>query len=119
MAHEPTSTPKQPDERTQAVVGALADILQPELFRRNPFRVLGLPVTATTRAIAAQVQKLGSVAERGGSDAALEGPFPIKPPPNANDIKAAVRQLHDPLRRLLCELFWLWPLDGGDGASDP
>ena len=119
MAHGATSTPKQLDERTQAVAGALADILQPELFRRNPFRVLGLPVTATTRAIAAQVQKLAPIAERGGSDAALDGPFPIKPPPGTNDIKAAVRQLHDPLRRLLCELFCFWPMVGGDGASDP
>jgi hypothetical protein len=119
MASEATSPPKRPDERTHAVEDALADILKPERFRRNPFRVLGLPVTATTRATATQVQKLSAVAERAGSDTALDGPFPIRPPPGTNDIKAAVRQLHDPLRRLIYELFWFWPLDGGDGASDP
>jgi cell division septum initiation protein DivIVA len=120
MAHEATGSPKRPDERTHAVEEALADILQPELFQCNPFRVLGLPVTAATRAIATQVQKLSAACEcGGGADAALDGPFPIRPPPRTNDIKAALRQLHDPLRRLIYELFWFWPLDGGDGASDP
>jgi hypothetical protein len=100
------------------VAALLAEIATPDLYRRNPFRVLGLPITATTRAIATQVQKLVVLAELGSTDPALAGPFPLNPPPSLEDIRRAEKELHDPTRRIIHEFFWFWPLDGADGAKD-
>ena len=110
----------EPDQAANHTVRSLLDeIVIPELYRKNPFRILGLPSTATTRAITMQVQKLQVLAELGSTDPNLAGAFPLNPPPTLEEIKAAERELHDPVRRVIHELFWLWPLDGGDGGADP
>ena len=102
-----------------AVESLITTLVTPELYVRNPFRVLGVSTLASTKAIASQVQKLGVLAEIGGVDSSLVGPFPITPPPAIDDIRKAERQLHDPVQRIIAELFWFWPLDGSDGENDP
>ena len=96
----------------------LLEFATPTLYRRNAFRVLGLPVTATTRVIATQVQKLQVLASLGRSDPALQGPFALKPAPTDEALRAADRQLSDPQLRLLHELFWFWPLSGAEAGGD-
>jgi len=97
----------------------LLDFATPTLYRQNAFRVLGLPITATPRVIATQLQKLQVLAPLGRTDPALQGPFAIQPPPTDEVLRAADRQLSDPQLRLLHELFWFWPLPGADAGEDP
>jgi len=96
----------------------LLDFATPTLYRQNAFRVLGLPITATPRFIATQLQKLQVLASLGRTDPALQGPFAIQPPPTNEALRAADRQLSDPQLRLLHELFWFWPLPGTDAGGD-
>lgn len=119
MADQARSDPKWHAPAASTVSTLLSEILTPDLYRRNPFRILGLPITASTRAIATHVQKRLVLAELGSTDPSLDGPFPLKPAPTSEDIRKAERELHDPTRRILHELFWFWPLDGVDGANDP
>lgn len=90
----------------------------PAFYRQNAFRILGLPVDATTRTIATRMQKLQVLAGLGRTDPALKGPFAISPPPGDDALRAADRELGDPQARLLHELFWFWPCDGANGGSD-
>lgn len=114
-----SSQPEQTAPHQECDCEALLQLVAPELYRQNAFRVLGLPITATTRAIATHVQRLQVLAGVGRVDPSLNGPLPLKPPPDAEAIRAAEQKLHDPQARILQELFWFWPLGGVDGAEEP
>src|ERR1700730_4338394 len=72
----------------------------PTFYRQNAFRILGLPVDATTRRTATRMQKLQVLAGLGRIDPALKGPFAISPPPGDDTLRAADRELSDPQTRL-------------------
>jgi len=76
MVNPATSDAKWHASMAATVSAILAEVLTPDLYRRNPFRVLGLPTTASTRAIATHVQKRQVLVELGSADPSLEGPFP-------------------------------------------
>jgi len=85
----------------------------PELYRTNAFRVTQLPVNATQREISRQVDKI-RIAEKIGVAADLKGGLmPLTPVPDSDALRGAVQRLRDPEKRLVDELFWLWPLEDG------
>ncbi|MBD3291789.1 MAG: hypothetical protein GF393_02630, partial [Armatimonadia bacterium] len=96
----------------------LLELATPHLYRRNLFRVLGLPVNAGAKDVQRQQarrkmqEKLG-IAATGGTGSA----FALTPPPTEEDIRAAMERLNDPVARLLDEVFWFWPMNG-DPATD-
>jgi hypothetical protein len=96
----------------------LLELATPQLYRRNLFRVLGLPVTATTADVRRQQKRLElqrklGVAQGDAQAAALS----LAPPPTEEAYRAALERLTDPEARLLDELFWFWPLDGATGPD--
>jgi hypothetical protein len=88
----------------------LQKLLTPELYRKNPFRILNLPVTANARDVQRREARrqmevnLGIAAGQTGG-----GPLALIPSPDEEQIKDALERLHDPTDRFLAELFWFWP----------
>lgn len=95
----------------------LQSAAQPDLYRRNAFRVIGLSVEATAGDVTRQFEKM-RMAERYGGGSRLPSALPLVPPPNGDDIREAVDRLRDPERRLVDEFFWFWPHELGGSQSD-
>lgn len=89
-------------------LSALANV---DLYRRNAFRLSGLPVDASLRQIRRRATEV-EVAERLGDTGSIagDGLFPVTPHPAAEEVLTALQRLRDPNRRLLEEWFWLWPI---------
>jgi len=105
-----------PERERSDVLLAMAT---PDLYRHNPFRVTGLRVTATQREMARQADKLKMFEKLGTPPAAASLGLPLDPPPNIETIREAMERLRDPEKRLVDELFWIWPMPGAnDDALD-
>lgn len=89
------------------------------LYRRNPFRVTGLPVDVSVREISKQAAKLQMMLELGRSEFVGESVFPLDPPPTLDEIREAIEKIKDPQNRLVYEFFWLWPAEWGQSRTDP
>ncbi|MCC5829130.1 MAG: hypothetical protein JJU36_06745 [Phycisphaeraceae bacterium] len=97
----------------------LLEVATPHIYRRNLFRVLNIPVNATSKDVQRQQtrrkmqEKLGIV-----SVAQHNGPLTLDPPPSEEDIRAAMERLNSPIDRLLDEVFWFWPTNGDVAGDD-
>lgn len=85
------------------------------LINNNPYRILGLPLTATEREIAKQVNTLATYAEMGKTKS-LDRDFPFLTPidrtPHA--IEEAKKQIEQSESKLLYSLFWFWKNNSAD-----
>ncbi len=117
----PTDTEVQAAPRRAAPTESkpLLGIATEDLFRKNSFRVTGLPVDATPREISKHIDKLKQMTELGLAGEARSGPLALDPPPTSDDIREAHQNLKDPERRILDEFFWFWPQDFGSSQTDP
>ena len=97
----------------------LIDAATKDLFRKNAFRITGLPVDATPREEARHTDKIKQLAGVGKDPHTQDAAFPIKPPPGLDAIREAIQNLKDPEKRLVDEFFWFWPEVFGQGQSDP
>ena len=97
----------------------LIDAATKDLFRKNAFRITGLPVDATPREEARHTDKIKQLAGVGKDPHTQDAAFPIKPPPGLDEIREAIQNLKDPEKRLVDEFFWFWPEVFGKGQSDP
>jgi hypothetical protein len=88
----------------------------PEIYQENAFRITGLAVNATARDIRRQTEKL-EVMARLGTDSAGSAPL-LGEAPDAGAMRQATQRLRDPVRRLMDELFWFWPTEGGTERDD-
>ena len=92
------------------VAAALREVATPALYRRNAFRVTGLPTGADRPAVRRQRQKVTTMLQV-GADIDLGHDLPV----DAADVARAFDLiLGDPRRRLVDEMFWLW--DAEDAA---
>lgn len=103
------------DETTAGLLEAAG----PQMYRRNSFRITGLPTTADRRTVRQRQQRITPALEL-GADVDLGHSLPVR----LDDIRGAFdRILGDPRRRLVDELFWLWDADapeaGPGGGSTP
>ena len=99
---------------------AILDLAIPELYERNAFRLLEVPVEATERDLAKRQQTM-EVAAR-NKLAVPPGPgrlMPRTPPPDEHEIREAAQAIQDAERRLAHEFFWFWPLAPGGATNDP
>ncbi|WP_031483007.1 hypothetical protein [Streptomyces bicolor] len=100
----------------------LTDALDRELYRHNAFRISGLTVTATPREVRRRISEARAAealgAERTGGPAAGESRWlPPDPVPDHIAVREALRRLEDPVRRVVDEFFWFWPLPESDGTD--
>jgi len=107
------------NSKRQSECQPLLELATPHIYRRNLFRVLGLPINATPKDVQRQQsrrkmqEKLGLTSSNG-----FAGHLALDPPPTEEDIRNAIERLHRPVDRLLDEIFWFWPTKG-DASSDP
>ena len=107
--HEDAAQPERYRAVADAIGAALREVGGPELYRRNAFRLTGLPTDAGRPAVRHR-QRQVLPALRVGADIDLGHDLPVTP----EDVSQAFnRILEDPRRRLVDELFWLW----GDADS--
>ena len=85
------------------------------LIHNNPYRILGLPITATEREIAKQINMLATYAEM-GKTISLESDYSfldsIERTPHA--IEEAKKQIEQNENKLLYSLFWFWKNNSAD-----
>ena len=97
----------------------LIDEAHPNLYRKNAFRILGLPVDASTRDINRQMQRMRMLAGTGSDSLPRIGDLPsIDNSPDGDVIHSAVQRLRNPELRLADELFWFWPSPSEDSEND-
>lgn len=108
-------------EAERVGAGGLPDLMAvafPDLYRRNAFRVLGLAVDATPRQLRRRHDEVRA-AQRLGRAVPAGGVLPLSPAPTAAEMEEALQRLRDPVRRIVEELFWFWPLrDDPSNAKD-
>jgi hypothetical protein len=109
----PTSQTVSTDECDELMAIASSD-----LYRQNAFRVLGIGVSATLRDATKQVERRRILAELGQSEGGSPGRLELRPAPSIDDLRAAEAVVHDPVQRLVHELFWFWPLDANAAEPD-
>lgn len=97
----------------------LLDAATKDLFRKNAFRITGLPVDATVREVSKHADKIKMLVELGQDPHTQSAALPIKPPPSLDEIREAIQKLKDPEKRLIDEFFWFWPEEFGQSQSDP
>lgn len=110
-----TLTSRSSEESTEC--RPLLDAATKDLFRKNAFRITGLPVDATPREIGKHADKLKLLAEL-GQDPKPNAAFSLCPSPAGEDIRDAIQRLKDPEKRLIDEFFWFWPQNFGESRSD-
>jgi hypothetical protein len=89
------------------------------LYRRNAFRLTGLPLTTGARDLARFGQRMEMLHRlNGGALTEPQKAFPAKPPPSFEDIREALQRLRDPEQRLVDEFFWFWPMEWSASADD-
>lgn len=104
---------------SSATCKPLLDAATPEMFRVNAFRVTGLAVDATPRAINKRSDEIKMMEELGQGKEAHIGALALKTPPTVDQIRDAIQRLKDPEQRIIDEFFWFWPREFGQSASDP
>lgn len=96
----------------------LLDVATKDLFRRNAFRITGLPVDASAREVARHADKLKMLVELGQGSQTQSAAFQITPPPSVDEIREAIQSLKNPEKRVIDEFFWFWPEEFGQSQSD-
>ncbi|GAB3976689.1 hypothetical protein V1634_27595 [Plantactinospora veratri] len=92
---------------SEVAIASLRELAGPDLYRRNAFRVTGLPVDVDRRTARARQHQL-TAALRVGADVDWQGSSAT-----TEDVRAAFDVLGDPRRRLVHEVFAEWgPPDG-------
>lgn len=98
----------------------LLEMAGPDLYLRNPFRLLDVPVTASGMAVRRQSEKIRKRLEFDAEAADVGGPLRLPFTPSSEDLALAPQVIQDPQKRLIAELFWFWPAATGSGdGSDP
>jgi hypothetical protein len=115
----PKTSPATNGEADQEAIALLRESATPDLYHRNGFRVLELPVDASTKEVNRRKQMVEMAATNGVP--LPPGPgrsFPLDPAPDEFTVRDAVQRLGDPERRLVDEFFWFWPHEQGQSKSD-
>lgn len=86
-------------------------------YRNNAFRLAGLRIDTGAGPIREMVTELGAGGRRSRR---LVHPtvLPVTPRPQPADVSAVLESLANPIDRLINELFWFWPTDYVDPATD-
>lgn len=91
--------------------------VSPELYRQNPFRLLGVSIYSSDRDIKKQGELLEMMIKRGGGSATQsKGPLPLEVALDQHSVREALHRLMDTEKRFVDEFFWFWP-ESAEGAK--
>lgn len=88
------------------------------IYNTNSFRVLGIPVPATSRQIKRRMDELKLAVEMDDLEEEYTQALSPSPLPDMDDLRRAAKQLEDPQTRFVDEFFWFWPLNWEEAESD-
>jgi len=88
------------------------------IYNTNSFRVLGVPVTATSRQIKRRMDELKMAVEMGDLVEEYTHALSPLPLPAMDDLRRAAKRLEDPQTRFVDEFFWFWPLSWEKASAD-
>ena len=94
---------------TQEIDRVLGGLTGHDLFRRNAFRVTGLPTDATERAVRRAREESRNAYYVPPS---VHPDVPLPPSEDPDELRAAFEVLRDPVARLVHELLWAQFVDG-------
>lgn len=103
-------------EPDNSIIGSMDTILSPEMYLNNPFGLLGLESDSEQQDIQKKFQKL-SIAikmDLGNDDGAYQRTVPL----SLEGLQKSLEEVKNPLRRIVWELFWPWPIRKRDGQDD-
>lgn len=103
---------------TSAECKPLLEACTPQLYRNNAFRIVGLPVDASTRDIKRRIDDLKAAEEINDATDEHKHAFALEPAPSLEMIRESAQRLQDPERRIIDEFFWFWPTQWGGGKQD-
>lgn len=90
----------------------LLNLLNKELYQVNPFRVLGLPITASLKEIDRKKKSLELNIEFGmNMEQHQDGLLPLESLPDEVLINKSTEHLRIPSSRFIYGLFWFWPFE--------
>lgn len=104
--------------RDRVAAGRLHQVASQDLYRRNPFRVVGLATDAKPVQVRGQRHLLLGALELGGGTIPGDRRLPLAQPPTAQEVRAAFDALERPDHRLVDELFWWWGEPGACGCPE-
>ena len=81
-----------------------------DIYRTNSFRILNIPINASSNEIAKHVKKLDLLEKTGELNKQLAGILPLTPLPDSTVRSEANQRLSDPESRLIDEILWFWPV---------
>ncbi|MGD0572924.1 MAG: hypothetical protein ABSB11_07860 [Sedimentisphaerales bacterium] len=89
----------------------LLTIATPNIYKENPFRVLGLTMNVSAKDIVRKTHSLETKLDLNiDLNADDMGILPLKHLPNKDSINKACENIRNPASRVIYELFWFWPL---------
>ncbi|GAA1028731.1 MULTISPECIES: hypothetical protein [Amycolatopsis] len=97
--------------RGRAAAARVREVATPELYRRNPFRIVGLTATATRREVRERRLRVLGVLEVGGAT-----PDGVPADATVDEVRAAFDALGNAEHRLVDEVFWTWGLPSDCGC---
>ena len=99
----------------------LFKIAHPDLYERNPFNVLNLPVDATAKDIRRRKEDIEAAFDAGTEAAEFANILPgdeTRKMPARSEVDELFATLEDPEKRIAYALFWFWPEDLGDAERE-
>ncbi len=90
----------------------LFKIAHPDLYERNPFNLLNLPIYATARDIRRRKEDIEAAFEAGIEADEFRFVLPVdtnRKPPTREALAEAFASIEDPETRIAYALFWFWP----------
>ena len=89
----------------------LFKIAHPDLYARNPFNLLNLPIDATAKDIRRRKEDIDAAFEAGTEEDEFKYVLPLdnqRKPPTLDAVHEAFDALNDPEMRIAYSLFWFW-----------
>lgn len=90
-----------------------------DIYRINAFRILNLPVNASSKEISTRTRQLDLIEKYGVVEQDNNGALPLSSTYDSNSRREAQQRLLDPELRFIDEFFWFWPVSlDSSGDSD-
>ena len=100
----------------------LFKIAHPDLYERNPFNLLNLPINASAKDIRRRKEDIEAAFEAGTEAEEFKYVLPLdnqRKPPTQDAVHEAFDALNDPEMRIAYSLFWFWPVGDGSKTGNP